>query len=493
MTGSYRRLAIGLCVCSTGILILLSSSYVMPVALERLLLELGTFTQKSSNAAVPQGKVFAESGKEWVATSSPDAVGAPHEKRQDESFKSAPSTRSRSRSELSLEEIMDKYHSFRSRSGVKYSDLYTVIFDPIRDTVQNITEIGVRAGESMKVWNEYFHNARFYGFTEVPTAMDDISASSMDIIIDNGDHNFLKQQLTMEAMWAALRPGGLYIMEGIRPDENDKRSYLIVHRPEQLRTETRHILENNEAFFVDTAIGHSDWVVASQKRYGSGFTKSKPGSQAVVVRKQTNPVHAVYMTSGKWQKPEHLDPGMAPAGSSLESLMYQYATDKSKDDHKYCDLYGVIFDHMRTNVHNLTEIGLYRGVSLPIWSQYFTSAVIYGLDLFTDAQMLKQSHVSPQAFIKPLNHDGRIHMFQGVSSKSQQTYRKSGLVAASMDVVIDDGDHSRPGQQQTLEATWHLVRPGGYYIIEDVEWNRDGDRKAYPFLHQPALDRKSVV
>ena len=43
---------------------------------------------------------------------------------------------------------------------------------------------------------------------------------------------------------------------------------------------------------------------------------------------------------------------------SLETLAYKYGTDKSKDDHKYVDLYHSLFHDRRHRVHNLTELGV---------------------------------------------------------------------------------------------------------------------------------------
>ena len=41
------------------------------------------------------------------------------------------------------------------------------------------------------------------------------------------------------------------------------------------------------------------------------------------------------------------------------------------------------------------------------------------------------------------------------------------------DVIIDDGLHYDETQVVTMENLWARVRPGGYYIIEDVtEWSR---------------------
>ena len=42
-----------------------------------------------------------------------------------------------------------------------------------------------------------------------------------------------------------------------------------------------------------------------------------------------------------------------------------------------------------------------------------------------------------------------------------------------MDLVIDDGSHTREGNSRTISALWRLVRPGGLYVIEDVSTGAD--------------------
>jgi SAM-dependent methyltransferase len=56
---------------------------------------------------------------------------------------------------------------------------------------------------------------------------------------------------------------------------------------------------------------------------------------------------------------------------SLETLAYKYGTDKSKDDHKYVDLYHSLFADRRHRVYNVTEIGVSTGQSIAVWADYF--------------------------------------------------------------------------------------------------------------------------
>ena len=49
-----------------------------------------------------------------------------------------------------------------------------------------------------------------------------------------------------------------------------------------------------------------------------------------------------------------------------------------------------------------------------------------------------------------------------------------------MDIVIDDGDHrQRTGNAKTLLSFWHIVKPGGYYVIEDISTGADNDDGVY--------------
>ena len=163
---------------------------------------------------------------------------------------------------------------------------------------------------------------------------------------------------------------------------------------------------------------------------------------------------------------------------SLEDLMYKYGTDKSKDDHKYSDLYAMLFDPIRGKVRNVLEVGVSTGQSLKVWHDYFPDAAIYGVDKFNTRE---QEKVQAE-----LDLFKRVQIFKA-DSQQKEAVDTLGLTPNSMDIVIDDGDHTFVGQERTLHVMWPYVRPGGYYMIEDVEWDRGGDPKLYPILHAPWL------
>lgn len=140
----------------------------------------------------------------------------------------------------------------------------------------------------------------------------------------------------------------------------------------------------------------------------------------------------------------------------LEELAYRFATDKSHDDHKYVDLYSALFDPIKNGVRNVTEIGAAAGQSLQVWHEYFPAARLWGVDNYISRELRQVVQTLPRATVFAMD-----------SSRRDQLLRTQ-LADTSMDIIIDDGDHFPDVQMRTLGLFWRLLRPGGYYCIEDI-------------------------
>lgn len=137
----------------------------------------------------------------------------------------------------------------------------------------------------------------------------------------------------------------------------------------------------------------------------------------------------------------------------LTQLADKYKTDKGSILHRYTEVYEYFFYPLKSSARKICEIGVLEGASLEMFADYFTQAVIYGIDI-KDA-----SH---------LNSD-RIRTFVADQSDRKQL---SAFVAANgsdFDLILDDGGHSMPQQQISFACLFKCVRPGGYYIIEDLQ------------------------
>lgn len=152
----------------------------------------------------------------------------------------------------------------------------------------------------------------------------------------------------------------------------------------------------------------------------------------------------------------------------LEELMYKYGSDKSKDDHGYTDFYQMIFDPIRLQVRNVTEVGTSAGQSIQAWYHYFSNAQIFAYDWETMESMAKVAHeLNDRVQYREANLLG-LHF-------DLQT--DAGLYDETMDVIVEDAMHAPKQQQDFLQKLWRLIKPGGYYIIEDIAYPNDESRR----------------
>ena len=156
----------------------------------------------------------------------------------------------------------------------------------------------------------------------------------------------------------------------------------------------------------------------------------------------------------------------------LEALAFYYGTDKSRDDHKYTDLYALLLDGRRHSTLNVTEIGIMSGQSMQLWHDYFPRATVWGADNWIRSTV--REHLKPLA--------PRVHLL-GTDSQSPGKVAALKLAPLSMDLIIDDGAHKPVANEKTLLAFWPYLKPGGFYIIEDVVTGADANGQ---FVGEPA-------
>ena len=136
---------------------------------------------------------------------------------------------------MTLDEIGLKYGTDKSSSGHSYLKYYQFFFEHLRDKRIKLCEIGVWKGASLKMWEEYFHDAELilgldidekveYNTETIITGVCDQSDVAelnhyarvygpFDIIAEDGSHEAEHQILTFETMWEYVKSGGFYILE----------------------------------------------------------------------------------------------------------------------------------------------------------------------------------------------------------------------------------------------------------------------------------------
>lgn len=144
---------------------------------------------------------------------------------------------------------------------------------------------------------------------------------------------------------------------------------------------------------------------------------------------------------------------------NLTKIGRKYKTDKAYE-HQFTKVYNHIFKD-RLNIDNLLEIGVYEGNSLKMWSDYFENSEIYGLDNWTQ---IDEHHIKdfPRIHIITADQDNVKEMDDIVKKLDKQ-----------FDIILDDGSHRMDHQQSSFGVLFKYVKPGGYYIIEDLQSSFD--------------------
>jgi len=65
---------------------------------------------------------------------------------------------------------------------------------------------------------------------------------------------------------------------------------------------------------------------------------------------------------------------------NLYDIIDNDRTDKNTL-HSYLDIYQTLFNNKKNTAKNILEIGIYRGGSIKLWSEFFINAKIYGIDI----------------------------------------------------------------------------------------------------------------
>jgi len=122
------------------------------------------------------------------------------------------------------------------------------------------------------------------------------------------------------------------------------------------------------------------------------------------------------------------------------------------------------------DVPNFTmmEIGVQRGASLGLWAEYFTyPSKIWGMAYDTEGNIQKARSKLATEYSK---HKGIVDLFlgdQGNITNLQETARTKG----PFDIILDDGSHLPEHMVLGLFYLWGSIKPGGLYIVEDLETN----------------------
>lgn len=153
----------------------------------------------------------------------------------------------------------------------------------------------------------------------------------------------------------------------------------------------------------------------------------------------------------------------------LVSLAVRYGTDKA--DHGYCEFYDGHFSAIRDSARAVLEIGVATGASLGLWLAYFPKAAVLGVDC-------------DPAVLSAIPDDPRLFLAMADQSSREDWSGILGYYPGPYDLILDDGGHTMRQQQTSLAVLFPHVRPGGFYVCEDlhtslcsvIEWRDSSGR-----------------
>ena len=154
----------------------------------------------------------------------------------------------------------------------------------------------------------------------------------------------------------------------------------------------------------------------------------------------------------------------------LIKLANKYNTDKGYK-HNYINHYYKYFKKFQNEEIKLLELGISQGSSLLMWKEFFKKGTIIGVDIFEgDHYDGKVNKIK-----KKLDDNGIEYIVGGQADlyTAAKVMDRAAGESIGYDIIIDDASHRPRDQQLSMMLFFNLVKDGGYYVIEDLDYRCD--------------------
>ena len=202
-------------------------------------------------------------------------------------------------------------------------------------------------------------------------------------------------------------------------------------------------------------------------------------------------MYALQMQSQAPALNEPLEKGDSVLDEIIKFQQLFHSSDKTFR-HGYHWFYGRHLSRYRSKEDlAILEIGGRRGDSAIAWTEYFGQHA--KIDMITyggkgDKLKFENPTIGCKRDGNGAQGCGQIHMFycdQSDVKKLQSdvvTHRPDGW-----DIVIDDGSHVPAHNVISFEALWKNLRPGGIYVVEDIETSYYQDSTIYGYEYKAGI------
>jgi Methyltransferase domain len=135
-----------------------------------------------------------------------------------------------------LDELALNHGTDKSSAGHDFARIYEQFLEAWRHLRITLLEIGVLDGASLRMWRDFFPEARLFGLDNDAAVGERVHSASifigdqadatvldavvresgpLDLIIDDGAHKAKQQIGSLLYLWPHLTPGGIYIVEDV--------------------------------------------------------------------------------------------------------------------------------------------------------------------------------------------------------------------------------------------------------------------------------------
>jgi cephalosporin hydroxylase len=146
---------------------------------------------------------------------------------------------------------------------------------------------------------------------------------------------------------------------------------------------------------------------------------------------------------------------------SLEEIADNSRTDKNTI-HSYFPLYQKLLINKKETAKNVLEVGIYHGGSIKLWSDFFTNANVYGLDIMNIDNVWQG-----------IKNNEKIILHTSIDAYDNDFFNNNFLNKnIKCDFMLDDGPHTLESMKQFIKLYSQIMTDDGILIIEDVQsWN----------------------
>ncbi len=142
---------------------------------------------------------------------------------------------------------------------------------------------------------------------------------------------------------------------------------------------------------------------------------------------------------------------------TLEELVDNERTDKNTVN-SFLPVYQKLFVGKKETAKNILEIGIEKGGSIKLWSDYFKNATIHGVDMMNLNNVW--DGIKNKENIKLYTTANAYNEYVVFFIKSQNV---------KFDIILDDGPHALGSMIHFIRFYIPLMTDDGIFIIENIQ------------------------